>query len=261
MFVNNLFQDKVVLITGGRSGIGYTIAESFLKCGAIVYIASRNEEKLIKAKESLSEWGEVYAKPCDIRNTDDIDAMIEYIKSNDHNLDILINNAGGQFLSTAEHISDKGWQAVVNNNLNGTWFMTQRMAKAFFIPNKQGTIINIIINIYKGFPGMAHSAAARAGVDSLTKTLAIEWAKYNIRINAIAPGSIQSSGLENYPPDFVSKLAELVPLKKLGTTKDVADLSLFLSSSNAGFITGETIYLDGGQRLTGGLYDLFNEGS
>ena len=260
MFADNLFKNQVVLVTGGRSGIGFTIAESFLKCGAIVYIASRNEEKLNAAKEELSKFGEVHAKACDIRNTEEIDSFIEFIKSNGHQLDILINNAGGQFLSTAEHISDKGWQAVVNNNLNGTWYMTQRMAKAFFIPNKKGSIVNIIINIYKGFPGMAHSAAARAGVDSLTKTLAIEWSKYNIRINAIAPGSIQSSGLDNYPPDFVSKLVDLVPLKKLGSTKDVADLSLFLSSTNAGFITGETIYLDGGQRLTGGLFDLFSQG-
>ncbi|NNE27364.1 MAG: SDR family oxidoreductase [Saprospiraceae bacterium] len=259
MFSDNLFQGQIVLITGGRSGIGYTMAESFLKCGAIVYIASRKEEKLLEAQSRLSEFGEVHAKACDIRNTEDIDALVEFIKSNSHDLDILVNNAGGQFLSTAEHISDKGWQAVVNNNLNGTWYMTQRMAKAFFIPKEKGVIVNIIINIYKGFPGMAHSAAARAGVDSLTKTLAIEWSKYNIRINAIAPGSIQSSGLQNYPPDFVSKLADLVPLKKLGTTKDVADLSLFLSSPNAGFITGETIYLDGGQRLTGGLYELFNQ--
>jgi len=261
MFSNNLFKDQVVLVTGGRSGIGYNIAESFLKCGAIVYIASRKEDKLIAAKDALSNFGEVHAKACDIRNTDEIDALIESIKSNGHSLDILINNAGGQFLSTAEHISDKGWQAVVNNNLNGTWYMTQRIAKAFFIPNNKGVIVNIIINIFKGFPGMAHSAAARAGVDSLTKTLAIEWSKHNIRINAVAPGSIQSSGLDNYPPDFVAQLKDLVPLKKLGTTQDVADLSLFLSSPGAGFITGETIYIDGGQRLTGGLFELFNKGS
>ena len=134
--------------------------------------------------------------------------------------------------------------------------MSQLISKAFFIPQKMGIIINIIINIYKGFPGMAHSAAARAGVDNLTKTLAIEWSKYNIRINAIAPGSINSTGLENYPKAFVDQLADKVPLKRLGTNQEVAWLAMFLSSPYAEFITGETVYIDGGQRLWGDLYEM-----
>jgi len=258
MFVPNTFEDKVVLVTGGRSGIGYNIAESYLKSGATVYIVSRNEELLKEAASNLKVHGKVYAQKCDIRVTTEIDLLIETIKSNENRLDILVNNAGGQFLSPAEDLSEKGWNAVINNNLNGTWYMTQKMAKSFFIPQKLGSIINIIINIYKGFPGMAHSAAARAGIDNLTKTLAIEWSKYNIRINAVAPGSILSTGLKNYPDHFVDQLASLVPLKRLGTTQEVTDLVLFLSSQYASFITGETVYIDGGQRLTGGITDLFN---
>ena len=256
MFSNYVFKNKVVLITGGRSGIGYKMAEEFLAQGAIVYICSRKEDLLLEAQNKLSSLGTVFAKKCDIRNTEDISALIDFIKSNSHNLDILINNAGGQFLSAAEDISEKGWNAVVNNNLNGTWYMSQLIAKAFFIPQNQGVILNIIINIYKGFPGMAHSAAARAGVDNLTKTLAIEWSKYKIRINAIAPGSIKSTGLDNYPEEFVDKLAEKVPLKRLGTIQEVAWLSMFLASPYAEFITGETVYIDGGQRLWGDLYEM-----
>jgi citronellol/citronellal dehydrogenase len=256
MFSDQVFKDKVVLVTGGRSGIGFKIAECFLKQGAIVYIASRKEELLHQAQQELRLSGEVYSKKCDIRELSEIESLVQFIKSQGHSLDILINNAGGQFLSAAEDITPKGWNAVINNNLNGSWYVSQLMAKAFFIPQKSGIILNMIINIYKGFPGMAHSAAARAGVDNLTKTLAVEWSKYNIRINAIAPGSIMSTGLENYPKDFVSKLAEKVPLKRLGSTQEVAWLTLFLTSPYAEFITGETVYIDGGQRLWGDLYEM-----
>lgn len=256
MFADKVFQDKVVLVTGGRSGIGFKIAEAFLRQGAIVYIASRKEDALLSASDKLSEYGNVYALRCDIRKLEDIESLINFIKKNNHTLDILVNNAGGQFLSAAEDITPKGWNAVINNNLNGTWYMTQLMSKAFFIPKNKGVVLNIIINIYKGFPGLVHSAAARAGVDNLTKTLAVEWSKYNIRINAIAPGSIMSTGLENYPQKFVKNLASKVPLQRLGTTQEVAWLTLFLTSQYAEFITGETVYLDGGQRLWGDIYEL-----
>ena len=162
---------------------------------------------------------------------------------------ILVNNAGGQFPSMAEMINDKGWTAVVNNNLNGTFFMTREMATTFFIPQKSGNIVNIIANIRNGFPGMAHTGAARAGVENLTKTLAIEWAKHHIRLNAVAPGIIESSGLENYPPDLLKGLEEKIPAKRFGTVEEVAWLTVFLSSPMATYITGETVYLDGGQRL------------
>ncbi len=261
MFKSGTFNNKVILVTGGRSGIGYNIAQNYLELGATIYICSRKEEKLFEACEKLKAFGNVYAQQCDIRDVEHIDALIEFIKSNKHKLDILINNAGGQFLSPAKDINEKGWNAVINNNLNGTWYMTQKMTNAFFIPQNSGSIINIIINIFKGFPGMAHSSAARAAVENLTKTLAIEWSKYKIRINAVAPGSIMSTGLQNYPQEFVDQLKGLVPMKKLGTTQDVANLVLFLSSQFAEFITGETVYIDGGQRLSGGLQALFESNS
>ena len=256
MFQADLFKDKVVLVTGGRSGIGYAISEQFLKLGAHVFIASRKEEKIIPAHAELSKLGPCDYFVCDIRQTDQIKAMVEGIRAKTGRLDILINNAGGQFPSPAEKISENGWNTVINNNLNGTWHVTQNMANAFFIPQKEGTIVNIIANVFRGFPGMVHTGAARAGVDNLTKTLAVEWSKYNIRINAVAPGIIQSTGLKNYPPKLLEGLAENIPLKRLGTVEEVGWLTLFLAGPMAAFLTGETVYLDGGQRLWGDIFKL-----
>lgn len=256
MFKENLFKDKVVLVTGGGSGIGFEISQKFLESGAIVFIASRKEEKLQKAIEELSKFGECHYGICDIRQLDQVEALAELIKEKKGKLDILINNAGGQFPSLAENISFNGWNAVINNNLNGTWYMTQTMGNTFFIPQKDGCIVNIIANIYRGFPGMAHTGAARAGVDNLTKTLAVEWSKYKIRINAVAPGMIFSSGFKNYPPDLLKGLDESIPLKRFGTTEEVANLCLYLSCPMAGFITGETVYIDGGHRLSGDMFKM-----
>jgi citronellol/citronellal dehydrogenase len=257
MYKDNLLQDKIALVTGGRSGIGYEISKQFLQLGAKVYIASRKEEPLTKAKEELSAFGPCEAFVCDIRNTAQIQAIADGIKEKDGRLDILINNAGGQFPSLAENITENGWTAVINNNLNGTFFMTQAMAKTFFIKQKEGIVVNIIANIYRGFPGMAHTGAARAGVDNLTKSLAIEWAKHNIRVNAIAPGIIQSSGMKNYPPQLLEGISESIPMKRLGTVEEVAHLTTFLVSPMAGFITGETVYVDGGNRLAGEAFKVW----
>lgn len=256
MFKNDLFQDKVVLVTGGGSGIGFCIARRFLEHGAKVYIASRKEERLQNATEKLAQAGPCAYFVCDIRQTGEIDSLLQSLQEKEGRLDILVNNAGGQFLSLAEDISDNGWNAVINNNLNGTWYMTQRAATSFFLPQKDGIIINMIVNIFRGLPGMAHSGAARAGVDNLTKTLAVEWSKHHIRVNAVAPGIISSSGLEQYPAALLQGLARKIPLKRLGSTDEVAWVTLFLASPMAAYITGETVYVDGGQRLWGQQFEL-----
>lgn len=255
MFQEGLFKDKVVLVTGGGSGIGFGISQKFLELGARVFIASRKEEKLQAAIEKLKEFGEVGYFVCDIRKMEDIQAIADGIQEEAGRLDILINNAGGQFPAAAEAISENGWNAVINNNLNGTWHMTQSLAKHFFIPQKEGIILNMIANVFRGFPGMVHTGAARAGVDNITKTLAVEWSKYKIRINAVAPGIIKSTGLENYPPNLLQGIANKIPVKRLGEVDEVAWLTLFLCSPMAGFITGETVYIDGGQRLWGDLFE------
>jgi len=230
MFQQDSFKDKVVLVTGGRSGIGYQIAKDFLLLGAKVIICSRKADKLKVAAEALSEFGKIEDCPCDIRQTEQIQKLADYIKEEFGKLDILINNAGGQFPAMAEHINDKGWNAVINNNLNGTFFMTREM----------------------GFPGMVHTGAARAGVENLTKTLAQEWSDFNIRINCVAPGIIESSGLETYPKpiqDMFEQAKKAIPLKRFGTVQDVSNSVIFLSSPMAAYITGISLYVDGAQHL------------
>lgn len=256
MFQKDAFKDQVVFITGGGSGIGYVMARQFLEAGAKVAIASRKKDRIDKAAAELSAFGPCYGAVLDIREEEQVARVAEEIKTEFGRLDILVNNAGGQFPSPAKDISPNGWRAVINNNLNGTFLVTQIMANAFFIPQKSGNIINIIAEIYRGFPGMAHTGAARAGVDNLTKTLAIEWVNYNIRVNAIAPGIIQSSGLENYPAKFLEGIAKRIPMRRLGTMEEVGWLALFLASPMAGFITGETVYVDGGQRLWGDAWEI-----
>jgi citronellol/citronellal dehydrogenase len=251
MFQSGLFKDKVVLVTGGGSGIGYSIAQKYLELGAKVWIASRKQERIDQAVKELSAFGEVRGTTLDIRETEHIESIAEKIKTENGRLDILVNNAGGQFPAAAENISYNGFRAVVTNNLIGTFYVTQVMAKTFFIPQQEGNIVNIIANIFRGFPGMSHTGAARAGVDNLTKTLAIEWIRYNIRVNAIAPGIIKSSGLDNYPPQFLKDITDEIPGKRMGTVEEVAWPVLFLSSPMASYISGETLYVDAGNRLWG----------
>lgn len=265
MYQHNLFQNKVALVTGGRSGIGYGIAKMYLQLGAKVVIASRKVVELEAAAQELAESGPCAHFACDIRNTEQVTALADHIQETHGRLDILVNNAGGQFPSPAEAISEKGWMAVINNNLNGTFFMTQQMAKSFFIPQQEGVIVNIIANMFRGFPGMAHTGAARAGVDNLTKTLAQEWAEYNIRINAIAPGVIESSGLETYPDAmklFFDKARQENLMKRFGTTEDVANAVMFYSSPLSSYISGTTLYVDGLDHLAGNgmaMYSMMNK--
>ncbi len=254
MFASDLFRQQKVLVTGGGSGIGLAIAEAYLRCGAEVLIASRKEEKLQKACEQLSQLGPVHYRVMDIREPEQGEACAEWIKERFGVLDILVNNAGGQFPSAAEDIARKGWDAVIRNNLNGTWYLTQIMAKAFFIPQLRGQIVNIIANVFRGFPGMAHTGAARAGVENLTQSLAVEWAPYHIRVNAVAPGIILSTGLDQYPPALLDGISARIPMKRLGSTAEVANTCLFLSSPLASYTSGETIYVDGAMRLWGDVW-------
>jgi NAD(P)-dependent dehydrogenase (short-subunit alcohol dehydrogenase family) len=252
MFKENTFENKIALVTGGRSGIGYAIAKQMLQLGAKVIIASRKEEPLKKACEELAAFGECSYLACDIKNTEEIKVLADFIKEKYGRLDILVNNAGGQFPALAEYINDKGWMAVINNNLNGTFFMTRDMANHFFIPQKQGIIVNIIVDLYRGFPGMVHTGAARAGIENMSKTLAQEWSNYNIRINCVAPGIIESSGLETYPPQVQNMFEEAkkaIPLRRFGSVEDVSNAVCFLASPLAAYITGISLYVDGAQHL------------
>lgn len=252
MFKEGLFAGKVALVTGGRSGIGYAIAKMMLQLGAKVMIASRKEELLKTAAEELAEFGEVGYMACDIRKTEQIIELAAKIKADFGKLDILINNAGGQFPTLAEYTVDKGWNAVINNNLNGTFYMCREMGNAFFIPQKSGVIVNIIADIFRGFPGMIHTGAARAGVENITKTLALEWSRYNVRTVAVAPGIIDSSGLKTYPQpvqDMFDEGMKDIPMGRYGTVEDTANAVCFLGSDLASYINGITLYVDGASHL------------
>jgi citronellol/citronellal dehydrogenase len=256
MFQQDIFKNQTILVTGGGSGIGFEIAKQFLTYGAEVYIASRKKERLEEAVMKLHQYGKCRAFVMDTREPDSISHLADMIESQSGKLDILINNAGGQFPAPAETISPKGWNAVVNNNLNGTFNVTQIMANRFFLKQKSGNIVNIIVNAYRGFAGMSHTGAARAGVQNLTMSLAVEWANRNIRVNSVAPGIIFSSGLENYPPEMVAGVAKNIPFKRLGTVEEVAWSTLFLASPMSSYTTGETLFVDGGSRLWGDIWQI-----
>jgi citronellol/citronellal dehydrogenase len=256
-FRAGLFADRVAIVTGGGTGIGRAIAEELASLGARVALCGRRIEPVTAVAEALRARGaEAHAASVDIRVPEAVTAFVRDVLARFGRIDCLVNNAGGQFPSPAEHISPKGFEAVVRNNLLGTFNVLHAVANAAMIPQRDGAIVNIIANVYRGFPGMAHTGAARAGVDNLTKSLAVEWAPHHIRVNALAPGTIRSTGTERYPPELVEKAEKNTPAKRLGTVAEVAHATTFLLSDAADYITGATLYIDGGASLWGDVWDV-----
>ncbi len=259
IFKDDLFADQVVLITGGGSGIGLCAGIEFAKLGAKVAICGRTPEKLETARKEIASHGAVektFAMPCDIRDAAEVEAFVDETVAALGHIDILFNNAGGQFPAPAQNISPNGFAAVVNNNLCGTFNMTVAVANKSMIPQSRGCIVNMIANIYRGFPGMAHTGAARAGVENLTMSLAVEWSRYNIQVNAIAPGIITSSGTERYPKAILDMAVASCPAKRPGTVDEVAASVLFLASPAAQYISGTTLRVDGAHALRGDTFPI-----
>jgi citronellol/citronellal dehydrogenase len=257
IFRPGLFSGHVAIVTGGGSGIGLAIARTLCELGAAVAIAGRDASKLERAKARLAERGwTVHAGVCDIREVEQVASFVAAVRAAFGEISVLVNNAGGQFPSPAERLSPRGWDAVIRNNLNGTFYFTREVAVSSMIPKQRGRIVNIIANVARGFPGMVHTGAARAGVENMTKTLAVEWSQHGIGINAIAPGVIRSTGTDQYPEELVEMSRQRTPMKRLGTPQEVAELCAYLASEAASFVTGETWYIDGGAHLWGDTWIL-----
>ncbi|HEU0062240.1 MAG TPA: SDR family oxidoreductase [Hyphomicrobiaceae bacterium] len=248
VFRPGLFNDQVVIVTGGGSGIGRCTAHELASLGARVALIGRNPEKLNAVREEIAAaGGEAERWVCDIREENTVKATIAAVLARFSRLDGLVNNAGGQFAAPLAQMTQKGWDAVVRNNLTGGFLMA-REAYTQWMSRHGGAIVNIVADVWLGTPLMAHSGAARAGMINLTKTAAFEWSGSNVRVNAVAPGWIASSGLDRYPPEMGEKIRSLknhVPAGRLGTESEVAAAIVFLLSQAAAFISGATLCVDG----------------
>lgn len=255
VFRPSLFSGKVSIVTGGGTGIGRAIATELAQLGSKVVIASRKWDVLKNAAEAINKdlkKDAVFPQQCNIRKEDEVKALMRTTVENHGRLDYLVNNGGGQFVALAEGISAKGWHAVVETNLTGTFYCCQQAYLAWMKENG-GAIVNIIADMKKGFPGMSHSGAARAGVKNLTKSLSIEWASSGIRINSVTPGVIYSeTAAANYKIldfDPFEAALERIPAWRLGEVEEVSSVVCFLLSPGASYVTGTTVEIDGGSSL------------
>jgi NAD(P)-dependent dehydrogenase (short-subunit alcohol dehydrogenase family) len=257
IFAPGLFRDQVAVVTGGGTGIGLAVARELGALGARVAIGSRKPENVAAGLAELEKAGaEAIGLPLDVREPDSAESFVKRVLATWGRIDVLVNNAGGQFPSPAQNISPRGFEAVIKNNLNGLFNMTLFTANLAMIPARRGRIVNVIADIRCGFPGMVHTGAARAGVDNMTKTLAVEWAQFGIRVNACAPGTVRSSGTAQYGNATLELSRRATPVKRLGTVEEVSRVIVFLASGANDFITGATYYVDGGGSLWGDVWPI-----
>lgn len=259
IFRDDLFDGDVAVVTGGGSGIGRCTAHELSALGARIVLIGRNEEKLQRVQAEIEEdGGTADYWTCDIRDEERVGTVIREILAEHGAIDHLVNNAGGQFPAPLVGTSKKGWDAVVATNLTGGFLMA-REAYDQHMSDHGGAIVNIVADMWKGMPGMGHSGAARAGMVNFTMTASVEWAEAGVRVNAVAPGWIASSGMNTYP-EFVRAtipmLADNVPMKRLGTEAEVSATIVYLLSPAAAFITGECVRVDGGAPLYPGNFPI-----
>lgn len=249
VFRPDLFAGQAVVVTGAGSGIGRAAAHELITLGARVALVGRKLEKLDAVRAEIELIGGVAScHTCDIREEDQVKAAFAQIMQAHGRIDGLLNNAGGQFPAPLETVSMRGWDSVVRNNLYGG-FICSRVALDCWMRENGGAIVNMLADIWGGMPTMGHSGAARAGMLNLTETAACEWAQYGIRVNAVAPGWIASSGFDTYDPAMkaqLKRLEKVIPLQRYGTESEVASTMVFLLSPAANFITGSCIRIDGG---------------
>ena len=241
------FDDKLVVVTGGARGIGFGIVEGFANLGASVVILDVVKEFVDESVDQLKQKGhKVFGYVTDVTNIKSVESTVNDIIINHSKIDVLINNAGVTRDNLILKLKESDWDTVINVNLKGTFNCLQKVSR-FMLKQRSGAIINIssVIGI-SGNAGQANYAASKAGVIGLTKSAAKEFSSRNIRVNSIAPGFIQTEMTAKLPPEVIENYKESIPLKRLGTVRDVSNLCIFLASEEAGYITGQTFNVDGG---------------
>ena len=256
LFSRDAFAGRRVLVTGGGSGIGRATALLFARSGAHVAISGRRDEALLEtAALADSPAHPMVVVPADVRDVEQVDALLDRLLSPVESgglggLDVLVNNAGGQFVAPAETISMNGFRAVTRLNLDAVWYLTTQAATRALIPQHGGVVVSVTMTPHRGIPGMSHSSAARAGVESMMRTLAVEWGRHGIRTVAVAPGVVHTEAWERYglaPADVSS----VIPLGRLQTADEVAAAIAFVASPAGAYMTGTTLTVDGGLDVSG----------
>ncbi len=249
MLPDKTFDGRTGIITGGATGIGFAIARELARLGARVILASRNEENLRKAVSELGERASYQV--LDVRDAEAVEAMAAKVGA----VDFLVNNAAGNFVVPSEQLTTNGWNAVIGIVLNGTFYCTSAVGKRMIESKRGGVILNVIANYaWTGAPGVVHSASAKAGVLAMTRTLAVEWARHKIRVNAIAPGPVHTEGASKrlFPdPAIEEGIRRTIPLRRFANLDEVANAAVYLLSDYAAYVTGEALVIDGGQWLSG----------
>ncbi len=258
MFVSDLLKDKVVVITGGGTGLGRSLGERFLELGAKLAITSRKEEVLQEAAAQMAQnGGEVFYTPCDVRDPEQVAQMVEAIWQHYGKIDVFVNNAAGNFISPTERLSTRAIDSVLNIVLHGTFYCTMEVGKRWIEAGVPGTFLNIVTTYAASSAGsgfVTPSAAAKAGVLSLTRSLAVEWAKYGIRQVAIAPGLFPTEGAWSRlvpTQEMADKIIHRVPQRRVGNKDELSNLAAYLISDQANYINGEVVTIDGGEWLQG----------
>jgi citronellol/citronellal dehydrogenase len=246
IFKPDLLAGQVALVSGGGSGLGRASAVELAGLGAQVVVCGRRAEPLEETVALCAE-GRAGARVCDIREEDQVDALVDAVLADHGRIDLLVNNAGGQYLTPAEDITPKGFRTVIRLNVEGTWLMTHAVATKAMIPSGAGgKIVNVTISPHNGLPGMAHSSAARAAVEGLTKVLSIEWSRHGIKLNSIAAGQFATETLKTkYPKVVVDHLEQTIPAGRLGTEDEFAWAIAYLASPAGDFYSGSILTMDG----------------
>ena len=256
VFRDGLLRDQVVLVSGGGGGIGRAICYLFARLGASVVACGRDGAKLARLESELTGVGAAcLTRAMTIRDPEQVAALMDATWDRFGRLDVLINNAGGQFAAPALDITPKGWRAVIDTNLNGTWYMMQAAARRWRDRQQGGVIVNIVVPINKARVGIPHTMASRAGQIALSQSLAVEWAPLGIRVNCVALGVFASPGLERYPPTARASF-DHNPLRRLGDVHDVAEACVYLAAPSGKFITAEVLTVDGGSQVWGEFWPL-----